>query len=294
MPQGVLRPDLSLNIKPIMAQRKSRMHPRRAPPAAAPQGSARGSAGGSAGGPVGSGGRLWLYGLHAVRAALQNPARRRQRLLLTPEAARALGPPSGPPPEPEPEIVSAAELARRLPAGAVHQGLALAVAPLAPAELEVACAPRHHDRDLVVVLDQVSDPRNVGAVLRAAAAFGARALVVPRRHSAPESGALAKAASGALEIVPLVRVTNLARALEELKDLGYWCLGLEPRARATLAEAAVAGDVALVLGAEGKGLRRLSAARCDRLARLAASEAMPSLNVASAAAVALYELVRPR
>ncbi len=290
MPQGVLRPDLSLNIKPFMAQRKSRMHPRRAPPAAAPQGSARGSAGGSAGGPVGSGGRLWLYGLHAVRAALQNPARRRQRLLLTPEAARALATP----PEPEPEIVSAAELARRLPAGAVHQGLALAVAPLAPAELEVACAPRHHDRDLVVVLDQVSDPRNVGAVLRAAAAFGARALVVPRRHSAPESGALAKAASGALEIVPLVRVTNLARALEELKDLGYWCLGLELRAQTTLAEAAVAGDVALVLGAEGKGLRRLSAARCDRLARLAASEAMPSLNVASAAAVALYELVRPR
>jgi 23S rRNA (guanosine2251-2'-O)-methyltransferase len=284
MPQGQLRPDLHLNIKPFMAQRKSRTHPRRVPPAAAPRG--------SAGAPVGSGGRLWLYGLHAVRAALQNPARRRQRLLLTPEAARALGTP--PEPGAEPEIVSAAELARRLPAGAVHQGLALAVAPLAPAELEVACAPRDGARDLVVVLDQVSDPRNVGAVLRAAAAFGARALVVPRRHSAPESGALAKAASGALESVPLVRVTNLARALEALKDLGYWCLGLEPRARTTLAEAAVAGDVALVLGAEGKGLRRLSAARCDQLARLAASEAMPSLNVASAAAVALYELVRPR
>ena len=273
-----------------MAQRKPRTHPRRLPPAPPPRG--------SGGGPVGSGGRLWLYGLHAVRAALQHPARRRQRLLLTPEAARALGTPpgSGPEPEPgpEPEIVSAAELARRLPTGAVHQGLALAVAPLAPAELEVACAPRDRARDLVVVLDQVTDPRNVGAVLRAAAAFGARALVVPRRHSAPESGALAKAASGALESVPLVRVTNLARALEALQDLGYWCLGLEPRAQTTLAEAAVAGDVALVLGAEGKGLRRLSAARCDQLARLAASEAMPSLNVASAAAVALYELVRPR
>lgn len=253
--------------------------------------------------PAGGGGQVWLYGLHAVRAALANPARRHHRLLCTVEASRALAavsrsqpkpePEPEPKPEPEPEIVAAAELTRRLPPGAVHQGVALAAAPLTPADLEPACARRADTRNLVLVLDQVSDPRNVGAILRSAAAFGARALVLPRRRSAPENGALAKAASGALETVPVVRVANLARALGELKDLGYWCLGLDPGASATLAEARLEGDVALVLGAEGRGLRRLTAERCDGLARLSASPAMPSLNVASAAAVALYELARP-
>ncbi len=238
---------------------------------------------------------LWLYGLHAVRAALDNPARRCHRLVLTAEAARGLrttapGPP--PPAAPRPEIVARREIASLLPEGAVHQGIALAVAPLAPARLEASCGPRPGARGVVVVLDRVSDPHNVGAVLRSAAAFRARAVVVPKRHSPPATGVLAKAASGALETVPLVRVANLARALDALKGMGYWCVGLEARAASALHEAGLTGDVALVLGAEGSGLRRLTAERCDLLARLPIADREDSLNVSAAAAVALYELVR--
>ena len=234
---------------------------------------------------------VWLYGLHAVRAALANPARRCRRMVLTTEAAGLLAPAEE---GLRPEISSREEIARLLPPGAVHQGAALAAEALPDPGLDDACAPVPGGASVVLVLDRVSDPRNVGAILRNAAAFGARAVVVPERHSPKATGALAKAASGALETVPLVRVTNLARALDRLKDMGYWCLGLDAGAEASLAEAAPEGHVALVLGAEGKGLRRLSAARCDLLARLSSAAAGPSLNVSAAAAVALYELTRER
>lgn len=244
-------------------------------------------------------GTLWLYGLHAVRAALANPARRCHRLVLTNEAAGLVAPARE---GLRPEISSREEIARLLPPGAVHQGAALAAEALPAPGLDDACAPAPggapgaapEAAQVVLVLDRVSDPRNVGAILRSAAAFGARAVVVPERHSPKATGALAKAASGALETVPLVRVTNLARALDRLKELGYWCLGLDAEAEASLAEAAPRGHVALVLGAEGKGLRRLSAARCDLLARLPSGGGVPSLNVSAAAAVALYELTRER
>ena len=238
---------------------------------------------------------VWLYGLHAVRAALANPDRRCHRLLLTAEGARGLrAAASGamPAAAAQSEIVARRVITDLLPEAAVHQGIALAVTPLAPALLAEVCAPRSRPRDVVVVLDRVSDPQNVGAVLRSAAAFRARAVVLPKRHSPGETGALAKAASGALESVPLVRVANLARALEGLKDMGYWCIGLEARAATALHEAGLAGHVALVLGAEGAGLRRLTAEKCDLLARLPMADAVDSLNVAAAAAVALYELVR--
>ena len=239
--------------------------------------------------------RLWLYGHHPVTAALANPERRCRRLLATAatliELRRRLGDELGRP-DLEVETALRADLARVLPPRAVHQGAALEVAPLPPQPLDAACAPRAgaSATPCVVVLDRVTDPQNVGAVLRAAAAFGARAVIAPDRHAPRESGALAKAASGALEVVPLVRVANLARALDRLKRLGYWCLGLDPAAKQTLAAANPGGAVALVLGAEGAGLRRLTGERCDLVVRLPVGDAVESLNVAAAAAVALYAL----
>jgi 23S rRNA (guanosine2251-2'-O)-methyltransferase len=271
-----LRPELLLNICRIMAERKHHARNR----------------GRTAKADTEKGGEaVWLYGLHAVRAALANPARHCRRLVLTAEATHHF---DAVEPGPKPEILSRDEIAHLLPAGAVHQGAALSATPLAAPRLDEACAPSPERADMVLVLDQVSDPQNVGAILRSAAAFGARAVIVPERRSPKATGALAKAASGALETVPIVRVTNLARALDQLKGLGYWCVGLDAAATATLAEANPEGHVALVLGAEGAGLRRLSAERCDLLARLPISDAVPSLNVAAAAAVALYELTRGR
>jgi len=229
---------------------------------------------------------MWLYGTHAVTAALANPERRIRRLVATAEVARTL--PAG---SLSAEPLTRPEIDRLLPAGAVHQGLAAQVEPLPGWGIEDVgrAAPA---RAVVVVLDQVSDPHNVGAILRSAAAFGALAVVVPDRHAPEETGALAKSASGALERMPLVRVTNLARALEILKGDGFWIAGLAADAPVTLAEAGLSGRVALVLGAEGEGLRRLTRTHCDHLVRLPISSAVESLNVSNAAAVALYELAR--
>lgn len=242
--------------------------------------------------------RQWLYGTHAVLAALANPRRRCHRLLLTPEAERALAPriaelAKSRPDLPRPETAAREVLAGVLPPGVAHQGVALEAAPLpAPALDEICAAVDGRDEALVVVLDQVTDPRNLGAVLRSAAAFGAKAVVTTERRAPGEAGALAKAASGALERVALVRVVNLARALADLKRAGFWCAGLDAAAERTLAEAGLSGKVALVLGAEGAGLRRLTRERCDLLVRLPISPAVDSLNVSNAAAVALYELRR--
>ena len=225
-------------------------------------------------------GTYWLYGHHAVAAALANPRRRVLRLLVQ----REIAPPAGA----APEIVDRDTLEALLPPGAVHQGHAALAAPLPEVALEEACAPRGEQGNIVVVLDRVSDPRNVGAVLRSAAAFGARAVVVPDRHSPPETGALAKAASGGLEAVPLVRVGNLARALDALRDMGYWRYGLAARTGIALGDAELTGNVVLVLGAEGKGLRRLTAEHCDHLVHLPMSEAVDSLNVSAAAAICLF------
>ncbi len=243
--------------------------------------------------------RPWLYGRHPVAAALANPRRHCRRLIATDdvltELRRRLGDDLGRA-QLEVEPASRAEIARALPPGAVHQGVALEVEPLPSASLDDACAPPAETGQAprVVVLDHVTDPRNVGAALRSAAAFGALAVVMTDRHSPSQTGALAKAAAGALESVPIVRVVNLARALERLKHLGYWCVGLDPAAPQTLAATADPSDaLALVLGAEGAGLRRLTRERCDLLARLPTGDAVPSLNVAAALAVALYALAPP-
>jgi 23S rRNA (guanosine2251-2'-O)-methyltransferase len=239
----------------------------------------------------------YLYGLHAVAEAWANPERRCVALAATPAGLEGLqrtlaGRPL-PPRRPAPRLVERGALERLLPAGAVHQGLALEVAPLpetSVADLGRAAAVR--ERTLTLVLDQVTDPHNVGAVLRSAAAFGALALVVTDRHAPRVTGALAKSASGAVEHVPIVRVGNLARALGDLKAFGIWCVGLDEEAAAPLADLAPHPHTALVLGAEGEGLRRLTAETCDALARLPTRGALASLNVSNAAAIALYELAR--
>ncbi|MGH6975593.1 MAG: 23S rRNA (guanosine(2251)-2'-O)-methyltransferase RlmB, partial [Stellaceae bacterium] len=227
----------------------------------------------------------WLYGRHAVEAALGNPTRRCLRLIAlretAAEAETLLRGARATPPRAGVEIVERRALEKLLPNGAVHQGLALAAEPLPAADFEsiLATAATPGTPQIIVALDQVTDPHNVGAILRSAAAFGALAVVVPE-HGAPSvTGALAKAASGALEDVPLLRVANLSRALEKLKTAGFWSLGLDEQAEQTIAALDLPARVALVLGAEGSGLRRLTREHCDFLARLPTRSAMASLNV---------------
>lgn len=239
--------------------------------------------------PADGGPNPWLYGHHAVTAALGNPDRRTERLLATAKTAEQL---TRDWPDAHPEIVERTEIDAVLPPEAVHQGLALLAPPLEQPPLEdVTDAAAGRDA-LIVILDRVTDPQNVGAVLRSAAAFGATAVVLPDRHAPPPTGALAKAASGALEHVPLIPVANLRRTLKLLKGRDFWCLGLDGAATQSLAEAAPGGRIALVLGAEGAGLRRLTAERCDLLCRLPTRGPIATLNVSNAAAVALYELTR--
>ncbi len=222
-----------------------------------------------------------IYGFHSVAAALGAKRRGLIRLYATSAAAERLAADisaSGV----ELAIASAEEIARRLPRDAVHQGVLLEARPLEPIDISELPA-----NGLVVALDQVTDPHNVGAILRTSAAFAVDALIVTERHSPEFGGALAKAASGGLEHVPLCVVTNLARALDELGDLGYLRIGLDSEAPAPLGEVRVARPLALVLGAEDKGLRRLTRERCDGLARLELPGAIKSLNVSNAAAIAL-------
>jgi 23S rRNA (guanosine2251-2'-O)-methyltransferase len=233
---------------------------------------------------------LWLYGRHAVEAALANPRRSCHRLLATPEGAARLSA-STQRPGLELAIVERGAIDRVVGAGAVHQGLALSVAPLPRLELRQTCVPEP-GRNVVLALDQINDPHNLGAILRSAAAFAVRAVVMPMRRSAEQGGAVAKAASGALDTIPLVEVVNLARALDDLGALGYWRVALDAAAEATIDAAPEVDDLVLVLGAEGAGVRRLVAEHCDFAARLPIAPAMDSLNVSVAAGIALYALAR--
>lgn len=231
---------------------------------------------------------VWLFGLHAVRDALVNPRRERLRLVLTKNAADKLAEAvaqSGM----EPEISDPRRFAAPIDAASVHQGAALEVRPLDWGPLDALADAGPGAR--VVALDQVTDPHNVGAILRSAEVFGARAVIAPERHAAPETGALAKTASGALERQPYLRVRNLADALERLKEMGFLVLGLDGEGERTIGEA-LAGQagrpVVLVLGAEGPGLRQRTRETCDALVRIPAAGPFGSLNVSNAAAVALY------
>lgn len=277
-----------------MAERKTRRPGKQRPPRRRERTAARPAQRAPAG--LRSPSAYWLYGRHPVLAALANPARRCHRLLATPEAEAALRAELARHLAERADLEGAetadrSELAALLPEGAVHQGLALAVEPLAPPALEALLGGLPPGRQAVVLLDQVSDPQNVGAVLRAAAAFAAVAVVTTRANAPAEGGTLGKAASGALEHVPYLQVANLARALGTLQRAGFFCLGLAGEAEAALEPAAAGERVAVVLGAEGAGLRRLTRERCDALVRLPTRGPISELNVAAAAAVTLYALI---
>ena len=235
---------------------------------------------------------LWLYGLHAVRAALANRARTVRRLVLTERASREIGKPLlG---RVRSEIATADAIGRLLPPSAVHQGVALLCERLPKRDIEDVLGAKSDRRRIVLVLDQIADPQNVGAILRAAAAFDAIAVIVQDRHAPPESGALAKAASGALDIVPYIEVVNVARAVEHLGNAGFWRIALAGDGESTLSDSIGQQDVAFVLGSEGSGIRRLVRERCDVAAFVPIAARMESLNVSNAAAIALYEARRQR
>ena len=232
----------------------------------------------------------WLWGWHTVIAALENPARApAKRLVATPDRARALGERFG---GARPvEIAEGAAISALLPVGATHQGVALRMALIEPLPLEaLAEAPGGP----LLMLDQVTDPQNVGAIFRAAAAFGARGIILQDRHAPALAGALAKAAAGAIDKIPHAREINLSRALERLDSLGFRAVGLDGEAEGALADVLDARPAVLVLGSEGDGLRRLVREHCDALARIPMPGGFESLNVSQAAAVALYEASRPR
>jgi 23S rRNA (guanosine2251-2'-O)-methyltransferase len=237
---------------------------------------------------------VWLFGLHAVRDALQNPKRERLRLVVTKNAADKLADAiaaSGM----TPEISDPRKFAAPLDPSSVHQGAALEVKPLNWGRLADRAISSEDLVPRLVLLDQVTDPHNVGAILRSAEVFGAAAVIGTLRHSAPETGALAKTASGALERQPYVRLRNLADAIIELQDMGYLVLGLDGEAEHSLDD--VARDnadrpIALVLGAEGPGLRQRTKETVDHLVKIPFARDFGSLNVSNAAAVALYALTR--
>jgi len=230
-------------------------------------------------------GPSWVWGVHAGLAALANPRRRIDKIIASRNAEMRL--PDGV----EPQILDPAAIDGMLPPGAVHQGLAVRAWPLEPLSLEAAAFPV--DGRPVLVLDGVTDPQNIGAIFRSAAAFGARAVVLQDRKSPPFTGALAKAAAGAIELIPHVRAVNLSRVLEELGKRGYATIALEAEALQSIADAAAgAGPIALAIGAEGKGLREGVAAACSRRARIPIADAMDSLNASVAAAISLYEATR--
>jgi 23S rRNA (guanosine2251-2'-O)-methyltransferase len=231
---------------------------------------------------------VWLFGLHAVRDALLNPRREKLRLIVTLNAQDKLADAIA-----EagitPEVVDARKFSAPIDPGSVHQGAALEVKPLAWGSLDEVCIGREAPR--VILLDRVTDPHNVGAILRSAEVLGASAVIGMRHHSAPETGALAKTASGALERQPYLRVRNLAETIEELQGMGFYVLGLDGEAEETIEQAMEGrrGDpVALVLGAEGPGLRDKTKETVDKLVKIDAAGGFGSLNVSNAAAIALY------
>lgn len=230
-----------------------------------------------------------IYGRHAALAALANPMRKIRRVMVTANARKEIGEVQFSSTK-NVSVLDAGKLESQLPKDAVHQGIAVECEPLSQPSLSEWLA--EAIKKPILLLDQVSDPHNVGAILRSAAAFDAGCVVVTDRNAPAESGVMAKSASGALEIVPLISVTNLVKAIEEIKKHEYWVAGLDGNATQDIKDAKLGSKTALVLGAEGRGLRRLTGEHCDYLVKLPMSDRMESLNVSNAAAVGLYELFR--
>lgn len=229
---------------------------------------------------------LFLYGTHPCVAALKNPKRIVEKVFVT-HMSTIADLPIG---KTKVECVDKKILEAKLPAGAVHQGIALQVQPLPVYSLDEL--EDLQENACVVVLDQVTDPHNVGAIIRSAAVFGACCVVVPERYAPKETGVLAKSASGALELVPLCHVKNLSQAIKTLQSFGFWTVGFAETGTKTLNDIDLKGKIALVLGAEGDGMRRLTKEMCDFFVRLPTSENFSTLNVSNAAAIALYERFR--
>jgi len=223
---------------------------------------------------------------------LSNPARSVTKIVASPRAMAELGPVL--PEDFSVEQANAEAISKLVPPGAVHQGIALLCEPLNAIYLEQTLKNLPAGQRLVVVLDQITDPHNEGAILRTAAAFGVDAIIVQNRHAAPESGALAKAASGALDIVPRISVVNITRTLKDLGQMNFWRIALTGDAEQNLKQVARKGNIAIVLGAEGAGIRRLVRKTCDVSAAIPMNGTMASLNVSNAAAIALYELGRTK
>lgn len=231
----------------------------------------------------------WLFGLHAVRDALLNPSRQKHRLLVTKNAADKLGD-AITASDITPELQDPRHFRPPIETGSVHQGAVLQVSPLDWGGLSDLCAPRG-EAPLLMLLDRVTDPHNVGAILRSAEVFGARAVIAPHRHSAPETGALAKTASGALERQPYLRIQNLARGIAALQEMGYFVIGLDGTSEEDLSDTLFVHakrPIAIIAGAEGPGLRQLTKESCDVLSKISFAGQFGSLNVSNAAAIALF------
>ncbi len=230
-------------------------------------------------------GNFWIYGKHAVIAALQNQQREISKIMVTRNTYEILSDAQKNKYKSVTTIVSPEDINKILPINSVHQGIACNVAPLPPKDISDLFSAK-----ILIMLDQVNDPQNVGSILRSAAAFGAGGVIMTKDNSVSETGALAKSSSGGLEKVPLVKVTNLVQAIKTLKEQGFWCLGMEGESKTTLDKVPHYEKTILILGSEGKGLRQLTRSNCDILASLPISDAVESLNVANAASIALYEI----
>jgi 23S rRNA (guanosine2251-2'-O)-methyltransferase len=238
---------------------------------------------------------MLVYGVHAAQAALKNPNRKVTAIWVSDIGSAHLEDGFDAARHPEAEVVTKRDIEHKLPAGAVHQGIAIAVEPLDDVYLSdilTAANTANADRSVVVVLDEVTDPHNVGAVLRSMAMFGAKAMIVHKRNAPSITGVMAKIATGAIEHVPMVAVTNLSQALEEMKLAGFYCLGLDENATISLGEVPTDRHIALVLGNEGEGLRAKTRTTCDAIVSIESFGAIKSLNVSNAAAIALYSITK--
>ncbi len=232
---------------------------------------------------------IWLYGMHPVTLALQNKNRVIKEIWATRGAAAELNIPKNIPLR----LAERSQIESAVGRDAVHQGVAAKAEPLPPYTInDLLADTENKDKALAVILDQVTDPHNIGAVLRSAAAFDAAAVIIPDAGAPDETGTLAKSASGALELVPLIKVSNLARAMETLKQNGFWCIGMDGYAKESLSAHKLPKKCVIVMGSEGDGLRRLTAENCDYMVKLPMNETIESLNVSNACAIALYEYYR--